>query len=219
MVQAAVDQVYEGQPCVDSSLLTHLPNDLSKQIGCWGSTPGLMFDKENLHRTIKLEEDNMVAVMTGGQGAYRAAVTPIRTARTSTGKMYWEVAIDQSKSFALSVGVCRPQLQASGLQPSFGETSDGWLFTCCDAKITNSGNRRPYGTSEWKRGDRVGVLLDMDAEGGSIQFLKNGKSMGGQPIAFQGVISSGSLCGVVEMLHNEDRVRLIATEVPEGFAS
>ena len=34
-----------------------------------------MFDKDNIHRTLQLEEDGMTAIMTGGQGAYRAAVT------------------------------------------------------------------------------------------------------------------------------------------------
>ena len=40
-------------------------------------------------------------------------------------QIYFEVELVHTKSFAINVGVCRPSVQAMGLQPSFGDSPDG----------------------------------------------------------------------------------------------
>jgi len=216
-VKAATDQPYLNTPIVDNKLPPHLPKDLEKHVSEHASVPGVMFDSDNIHRTITLEDDGMVAIMTGGQGAYRATVGNLLTDVTTTGKVFWEVMVEHSKSFCICVGVCRPSIKANGPQPSVGDSPEGWMFCLSDQKAIHNSQRKTYGTNEWKRGDRVGVLLDFSKEGGSLQFLKNGQAMPGTPLAFQGELSSGPLHAVVEMLHNEDRVKLFPSPLPGGF--
>jgi len=134
----------------------------------------------------------------------------------STGKVYWEIELLSSKNFGINIGVCRPSCYAVQAEGSLGEGPDAWVFTCCDGKTTNGKLRRPYGTKQWRQGDRVGVLLDYSQGGCCLQFLKNGEAMpGGVSPAYKEGLVPGSLCAVVELMAKEDRVRLIPSPLPE----
>jgi hypothetical protein len=88
------------------------------------------------------------------------------------GRHYWEVALVEGY---FMVGVSRPHLEpkADYARP---KCSDGWFICAGDGGLYGNGKKRDDAAGDYDEGDRVGVLLDLDA--GSLLFFINGVQHG-----------------------------------------
>lgn len=211
---------FPSVPCVDTMLMCHLPETLADVVSCWGSCPGLCFNPENCHPTVQVSNENTVITMTSAQGVHRAALGEPVTSSHSSEPLYFEFVLEHTRSAAINVGVCKSTVSARGnpQQQPLGDTPDAWMFALCDQKVSHMGQKNNYGAKDWGVGDRVGLLIDFKS-GGEITFYKNGILMeiGAKNIAFPGGsgCADGPVCPAVELLHQDDRVRIQPREPPQ----
>jgi hypothetical protein len=94
------------------------------------------------------------------------------------GVHYWEVELlsHDVMGSMMCVGVTRPNLEPLG-DYCRRDSTDGWFILPSGGELF--GNRRGGldGAGAYHQGDRVGMLLDLDA--GSLLFFKNGARHGG----------------------------------------
>jgi hypothetical protein len=129
-------------------------------------------------------------------------------AELTEGRHYWEVELLSGASF---VGVSRPNLDPVGDYLD-SDCTDGW-FISQDGSLYGNGKQDDDEAGEYKQGDRVGVLLDLN--NGSLLFFKNGVQHGpGYPAGSV----TGPVVAAVEMGAKDHKVRLHAdVAFPAGY--
>jgi hypothetical protein len=131
------------------------------------------------------------AVATQVTGDYSLVTTD---AVLTEGRHYWEVKIMSRSLFVIQyvflcvfnyvccpsvkyffhrhiyVGVCRPNLNPDG-DYCRADCTDGWFINAYAGELFGNGKSEADGAGRFDRGDRVGVLLDLDE--GSLYFFRN----------------------------------------------
>jgi hypothetical protein len=157
---------------------------------------------------ITLSEDGAVATHNvRGRGF---SLTTTGTELTE-GRHYWEVELLSEDVTNIFIGISRPNLDP--IQGYFKRAcTDSWFIECSNGFLCGNGKYYDNSAGRYNKGDRVGVLLDLD--NGSLRFFKNGVQHGpGYP--------AGSVTGpVVHAVHTMQRgssVRLLPNaEAPVG---
>jgi hypothetical protein len=127
------------------------------------------------------------------------------------GKHYWEVELISSIAHMIFIGISRPNLDPTG-ECHRKDCTDGWFMYAHIGALYGNGKMNDDIAGPYKKGDRVGVLLDLDD--GSLRFFKNGVQHGsGYP--------AGSVVGpvvhAVQMCSGFESVRLLPdAEAPVG---
>jgi hypothetical protein len=112
-----------------------------------------------------------------------------------------------------AVGISRPNLDPAGYYLD-SECTDGWFINAFDGCLYGNGKEDDDEAGEYKQGDRVGVLLDLD--NGSLRFFKNGVEHGPGYIA--GSVTASVVVAVL-MAIKDTSVRLLPNaEAPAGSA-
>jgi hypothetical protein len=133
------------------------------------------------------------------------------------GKHYWEV--DEMLrcrgvgDYVALIGVTRPNFHPKKTYNMY-ECTDAWFIDNANGALYGNGNNGfddlagPY-----DKGDRVGVLLNLDD--GSLRFFKNGEQHGaGYPAGSV----AGPVVAAVQMWNVNDSMRLLPdAEVPAGY--
>jgi hypothetical protein len=127
------------------------------------------------------------------------------------GKHYWEVELLSEKVFAIAVGISRPNLDPTG-EYAIRACTDGWFIEAYSGSLWGNGKEDDDEAGAYKRGDRVGVLLDLD--NGSLRFFKNGVQHG--PGYAAGSVT-GPVVHAVQLYHKDASVQLLPNaEAPIG---
>jgi hypothetical protein len=124
------------------------------------------------------------------------------------GKHYWEVELVCPAS---CIGISRPNLNPLGKYLE-SECTDGWFIGVHYGALYGNGKWADDEAGEYKQGDRVGVLLDLD--NGSLRFFKNGVQHGpGYPAGSV----TGPVVAAVQLYSTNKSVRLLPNaEAPVG---
>jgi hypothetical protein len=127
------------------------------------------------------------------------------------GKHYWEVELLSKNMSYIFIGISRPNLDPARCY--FGsECTDGWFMFAFDGSLCGNGKYGDADAGEYKQGDRVGMLLDLD--NGSLRFFKNGVEHG--PGYAVGSVA-GPVVAAVQMGNKDTSVRLLPNaEAPDG---
>jgi hypothetical protein len=127
------------------------------------------------------------------------------------GKHYWEVELLSEDIGNLFIGISRPNLDPTGAYLG-RECTDGLFIDANYGSLYGTGKADDDEAGEYKQGDHVGVLLDLD--NGSLRFFKNGVEHG--PGYAAGSVT-GPVVVAVQMGDTDDSVRLLPNaEVPAG---
>jgi hypothetical protein len=159
---------------------------------------------------VTMSEGGAVATLTTGEGW---SLTTTETELTE-GKHYWEVEL-LSKNLGILrnifIGISRPNLDPRR-EYYYSACTNGWFIEASSGGLYGNGKEYNDPAGEYKQGNRVGVLLDLD--NGSLRFFKNGVQHGpGFP--------AGSVTGpVVHAVHTTNKdtsMRLLPNaEAPIG---
>jgi hypothetical protein len=129
------------------------------------------------------------------------------------GRHYWEVELLSESMDDIFVGVTRPNLDPLG-DYLLSDCNDGWFTATQNGTLMGNGKVGGEGAGQYKQGDRVGVLLDLNT--GSLLFFKNGIQHG--PGYAAGSVT-GPVVVAVEMCVLGNKVRLHAdVAFPAGHA-
>jgi hypothetical protein len=121
------------------------------------------------------------------------------------GKHYWEVEL------LVFIGISRPNLNPTG-DYAFKECTDGWFIHANSGTLCGNGKEADDEAGDYKQGDRVGMLLDLD--NGSLRFFKNGVQHG--PGYAAGSVT-GPVVAAVQMNEKDASVRMLPNaEAPAG---
>jgi hypothetical protein len=127
------------------------------------------------------------------------------------GKHYWEVELLSKYMDDIYIGISRPNLDPTVEYLGRGCT-DGWLMCAHDGSLNGNGKDEDDLAGQYKQGDRVGVLLDLD--NGSLRFFKNGVENGP---GYAAGSMTGPVVAAVHMYDKDASVRLLPTaKVPAG---
>jgi hypothetical protein len=152
-------------------------------------------------------DEGAVTLSEGGAVATQTKDSADNLTTTGTelteGKHYWEVELLSEDMSMIFIGISRPNLDPKGIYWKRGCT-DGWFIFANNGSLHGNGKFNDDAAGEYKQGDRVGVLLDLN--NGSLRFFKNGVQHGpGYP--------SGSVAGpvvaAVQMYYKDASVRLL----------
>jgi hypothetical protein len=128
------------------------------------------------------------------------------------GKHYWQVELLSVMGvFARFIGITKPNLDPTGRY--FDRyCTDGWFISNHGGGLYGNGNEWADEAGAYNKGDRVGVLLNLDD--GSLRFFKNGVQHGpGYPAGSV----TGPVVAAVQMGNANESVRLLPNaEVPTG---
>jgi hypothetical protein len=139
----------------------------------------------------------------------------------TAGRHYWEVEILSGHRgngilgvmSSMYVGVARPNLDPVG-NYIFGEHTNGWFIHLRNGELQGIDTYGEDEAGDYKKGDRVGVLLDLN--NGSLLFFKNGVQHG--PGYAAGSVT-GPLVAAAELSWNNQAVKLHAdVAFPAGHA-
>ena len=127
------------------------------------------------------------------------------------GKHYWEVELLSKDVEAIHVGISRPNLDPTG-EYWRRECTDGWFIHAYEGSLWGNGKHSADEAGDYKQGDRVGMLLDLD--NGSLRFFRNGAEHG--PGYAAGSVT-GPVVHAVQMRQKDESVRLLPNaEAPIG---
>jgi hypothetical protein len=127
------------------------------------------------------------------------------------GKHYWEVELLSENMGNIMIGISRPNLDPAGTYYR-RECTDAWFIRTYHGSLCGNGKWGDDAAGEYKQGDRVGVLLDLD--NGSLRIFKNGVQHG--PGYAAGSVT-GSVVAAVQMANKNASVRLLPNaEAPAG---
>ena len=148
---------------------------------------------------ITLSEDGLVATKTGLGYQLATGGSPM-----TEGRHYWEVEVS---GWSVLVGAVRPGLDHD---KDNGGGNDGYFIFGYNGSLC--GNGKSYGDpqGQFAAGDRIGVLLDLDA--GWMRFFRNGKRCG--PGFTEGV--TGPLVRAAQLYSGEKVTVLPGAVAPEG---
>jgi hypothetical protein len=156
---------------------------------------------------ITLSENSLVATHNQQD---RFSLTTTGTELTE-GRHYWEVEL-LSDVTNIYIGISRPNLNPKkGYYKS--DCTDGWFIECSSSTLKGNGKNYRDSAGRFNKGDRLGVLLDLD--NGSLRFFKNGVQHGpGYPADSV----TGPVVHALQMLHVGASVRLLLqnAEAPVG---
>jgi hypothetical protein len=141
------------------------------------------------------------------------ASTSLTTSGTeiTEGKHYWEVELLSEDVCYILIGISRPNLDSTG-DYFIRDCTDSWFMYAADGALYSNGKENDDVAGEYKQGDRVGVLLDLD--NGSLRFFKNGVQHG--PGYAAGSVA-GPVVHAVAMANKDNSVRMLPNaEVPAG---
>jgi hypothetical protein len=133
----------------------------------------------------------------------------------TAGKHYFEVEVLSDVGGYLTViGITKPNLDPTEIH--FGQNcTEGWFICSANGSLYGNitGNMWANKAGRYNKGDRVGVLLDLDD--GSLRFFKNGVHHGpGYPAG--SVV--GPVVAAVQLGNANESVRLLPdAEVPAGY--
>ena len=150
-----------------------------------------------------LSEDGLVATKAAQEHKYQLVTggSPM-----TEGRHYWEVEL--TAGYLVMVGAARP-----GLNHDKGHhfTNDAYFIAGGNGSLFGNGKARADPQGAFAEGDRIGVLLDLDA--GWLRFYRNGKRCG--PGFTEGV--TGPLLRAAQFLQPDDKVTAVPGAVaPEG---
>jgi hypothetical protein len=127
------------------------------------------------------------------------------------GKHYWEVELVSEDVGNIMIGISRPNLDPTGRYFQ-RECTDGWFIEATEGALHGNGKSDDDGAGEYKQGDRVGVLLDLD--NGTLRFFKNSVENGP---GFSAGSMTGPVVAAVQMIYKDARARLLPNaETPAG---
>jgi hypothetical protein len=127
------------------------------------------------------------------------------------GKHYWEVELLSENVGNILTGISRPNLNPMGGYYT-RECTDGWFMYAGSGSFYGNGKQGDDKAGEYKQGDRVGVLLDLD--NGSLRFFKNDVAHGP---GFPAGSVTGPVVAAVQMYYKDASVRLLPNaEAPIG---
>jgi hypothetical protein len=151
---------------------------------------------------VQLSEDGAVATQTvyGGSGSGSLTTTGVEL---TEGKHYWEVELVSKKMSNIYIGISRPNLNPKGRHWG-AEITDGWFVDAYDGSLCGNGKYFTDRTGPYTKGDRVGVLLDLDD--GSLRFFKNGTQHGP---GYGAGSATGPVVAAVQMVCAGTAVRLL----------
>ena len=152
---------------------------------------------------IALSGEGLVATMTAVTGDYQLVTggSPM-----TEGRHYWEVEL--TVGYCFMIGAVRP-----GLDHDKGhhETNDAYCMDGSTGGLFGNGKQFADPQARFATGDRIGVLLDLDA--GWMRLYRNGKRCG--PGFTEGV--TGPLVRAAQMYWKGDKLTVLPGAVaPEG---
>jgi hypothetical protein len=122
------------------------------------------------------------------------------------GRHYWEIEL--TSGHQIMIGAARPGLDPDTHHHRGSGAICTWGF---NGGLWGNGQANAYPQGAFAAGDRIGVLLDLDA--GWMRFFRNGKRCG--PGYTEGV--TGPLVRAVALVYQGDRVTVLPGAVaPEG---
>jgi hypothetical protein len=120
------------------------------------------------------------------------------------GRHFWEVELLSEGRYGIYVGVARPNLDPVG-DYALRQCTDAWFIWTKDGDLFGNGKEDDDAAGGYEKGDRVGVLLDLN--NGSLLFFKNGVQHGpGHPAGSV----TGPVVAAVQMPGEGNTVRLHA---------
>ena len=124
------------------------------------------------------------------------------------GRHYWEVELTAGYMFIM-VGAVRPGLD---YDKEHHRTNDAYLIWGFNGGLWGNGKNRADPQGQFAEGDRIGVLLDLDA--GWMRLYRNGKRCG--PGFTEGV--TGPLVRATQLFNKGDKLTVLpgALAPPEG---
>jgi hypothetical protein len=121
----------------------------------------------------------------------------------AVGRHYWEVELLSESVHSVLIGISRPNLDPTGHYIS-RDCTDGWFIHAANGSLYGNDKANDDKAGEYKQGDRVGVLLDLD--NGSLRFFKNGAQHGpGYPAGSV----TGPVVAAVAMYNKNSSVRML----------
>jgi hypothetical protein len=128
------------------------------------------------------------------------------------GKHYWEVELVSEYVVNIYIGISRPNLDPTGAY-LYSTSTDAWATNAHNGALYGNGKQGDDEAGEYKQGDRVGMLLDLD--NGSLRFFKNGVEHG--PGFAAGSIT-GPVVAAVQCAVEGESVRLLPNaQAPIGY--
>jgi hypothetical protein len=146
---------------------------------------------------ITLSEDEAVATHTNG-GSYSLTTTGTEL---TAGRHYWEVELLSKSMGCICIGISRPNLDPTR---AYTNSNDGWFINAFNGGRYGNCREGSDAAGEYKQGDRLGVLLDLND--GSLRFFKNGVQHG--PGYAVGSVT-GPVVAAVQMCNTSTSVRLL----------
>jgi hypothetical protein len=101
------------------------------------------------------------------------------------------------------IGISRPNLDPTGFYLD-ADCTDGWFMHAEFGALHGNGKTNDDGAGAFKKGDRVGVLLDLDD--GSLRFFRNGVQHGS---GYAAGSVTGPVVAAVQMYFPNESVRLL----------
>jgi hypothetical protein len=147
---------------------------------------------------VTLSEGGAVATQTGS--GYTLTTTGIEL---TEGKHFWEVELLSERVSNNFIGISRPNFNPKGAY-WHSECTDGWFINANTGCLCGNGKHFDDCAGEYKKGDRVGVLLDLN--NGLLHFFKNGVQNG--PGYAAGSVT-GPVVAAVQMDFKDSSVRLL----------
>jgi hypothetical protein len=124
------------------------------------------------------------------------------------GRHYWEVELAWANQYGMTVGAVRPGLDHDRYHLN---SNNAYEITTSAGGLFGNGKSMADEQGEFLEGDRIGMLLDLDA--GWMRFYRNGKRCG--PGFTEGV--TGPLVRAAELSYKGEAVAVVPGAVaPEG---
>jgi hypothetical protein len=151
---------------------------------------------------VELSEEGLVATQIRYDDRYLLTTTGVEL---TEGKHYWEVELLSEYVGDTFIGISRPNLDPTGgFRNLERDCTDGWCIRAADGTLYGNGKAYDDTAGGYEKGDRVGVLLDLDD--GSLRFFKNGVQHG--PGYGAGSVK-GPVVTAVQMCYGNQSVRLL----------
>jgi hypothetical protein len=117
---------------------------------------------------ITFSEEGLMATRDGQDGPLVTGGEPM-----TEGRHFWEVELTRAGGGILFIGAVRPGLDHD---KDYCETNDAYFIDAYDGTLCGNGKDSTDGQGAFEEGDRIGVLLDLDA--GWLRFYRNGERCG-----------------------------------------
>jgi hypothetical protein len=124
---------------------------------------------ETCGRNMALSEEGLVATVT----AFKSFQLVTGGEPMTEGRHYWEVEMTKGEGSNCMIGAVRPGLDHD---KAHYNTNDAYFIDAYNGGLWGNGKHRADKQGDFAEGDRVGVLLDLDA--GWLRFYRNGKRCG-----------------------------------------